>query len=233
MLQYFALTLLSFQLYRTSKYTMGKSKSSKVVKSEKVAEVRTISFVEEGINTKFSQGPKAKSQEATKVATGKVGNATKQGKSALKAAKGPSPQSSSDEDMDEEVSSSDSDKSDSEAEVAKPTMKVNGKINSKTNGTSAGPAKDDSASSDSSESSDGEGVPTSAAPAAAAKDASDGSDDDDDDDDEDSDDSDESESNTNVKPKGPVDATALNGALQKVASKEARIPRQRNDESIG
>ena len=196
---------------------MAKTKSdngAKAGKSSKAAEVKAISSVKEGAVTKPSQTPKAKSQEMAKQVAVKADKLNKDSKKG-KVVKEPTPESSSDESVDEAGTSDSSESDGSDEDVPKSAVVTNGKANGKVNGTAKAAFKPASESSDSS-SSDAEqaskGVPVA--------EASDGSDEDEEDEE---DDSDESDGDDEPKAKGPVDAKALSGALEKVASEDVRV----------
>ncbi|KAL8724044.1 MAG: hypothetical protein Q9181_007013 [Wetmoreana brouardii] len=223
---------------------MGKSKatqSGKATKPAKDAEVKALSSVKAGGVTKPSQTPKSKSKEMAKQVAAKSKNVDKKSKMAKKE---PSPEPNSDSesasDSDEAMTSASSDSSDEEdEEVAGPAIKVNG---SASNGV---PKAADLDTSESSESSGDESV---AAPLARPA-ATDSDDEDDDDSDVESDEesqegekagsdaeseeeSSEDEDEALKKP-GPVDAKALNGKLEKIASKDASSAESDNEASSG
>ena len=203
---------------------MAKTKSDKAAKGGKIhSHSKDISSVKDGAVTKSSQTPKAKSQDIAKHVATKHDQASKKEKHGKKAKKEPTPEPSSSESDDEMTSaSSASSGSDSEAEISKPNVKVNGaanghtKVSKKADLNSSDSSEDESEEEPSSEedSSDDETAPTTAksGPASAAKAVVEGSSSEDDD----------SESDEEEKVKGPVDAKALNGALQSVAKPEVR-----------
>ncbi|MCJ1408991.1 hypothetical protein MMC19_003068 [Ptychographa xylographoides] len=214
---------------------MAKVKSDKSVKAVKPnndAEVKAMTSIKQGAVTKSSQTPKAKSQEMAKQVVVKADKAGKADKKSKKAVKEPTPEPSSDEGEDEEETSASSDSSESDEEVAKPAKvngTTNGKSNGKVNGTSKVAAKAAAESSESSDSSgsdsDDAAAPVKSASAVTTKKAATTADsdesEDDDEVDSDADDSDESDSDEEPKTKGPIDASALSGALKRVASEEA------------
>ncbi|KAL9127385.1 MAG: hypothetical protein Q9175_007742 [Cornicularia normoerica] len=209
---------------------MAKTKSAqpdKDIKSGKDAQVKSLSSVKQGAVTKPSQTSKSKSKDIAKQVAVKADKVGKEEKKSKKAKKEPSPESSGGESEDEEESSASSASSDeSEAEV--PAPKTAAKTNGvKTNGVAkaapeAESEDDDSGSSDSSASSDDEmedAAVTKSAPAAVPKDTVTGTNEGSESEEQGSEDEEESDEETENQ--GPVDATALNGKLEVVASKEA------------
>ena len=204
---------------------------TKAVQPHKDAQVKSLSSVKQGAVTKPSQTPKSKSKDIAKEVAVKADKLSKEEKKSKKTKKEPSPEpspSASDEDDsadDSDSSASSASSDDSEAEV--PSTKAAAKTNGlKTNGVgkvapNAESGEEESESSESSASSDDDMEEPSApksAPAAAvnyavagAKEESESEEDSD----EDSSEDDEESPN-----KGPVDAKALNGKLEEVASKE-------------
>ncbi|KAK0511130.1 hypothetical protein JMJ35_006682 [Cladonia borealis] len=194
---------------------MGKTKSAQPVKATKTSkdtQVKSISSVKEGAVTKPSQTPKAKSKEMAKQVAMKADKKSQKGK------KEPTPVSSSGSESASSASSDD----ESEEEAPAPTQaaKTNGV---KANGVAKAAAKVDAESSDSSESSasDDEAKPAAKA-GAVAKDDSDSEDEgtsegtSEGSSEEESDEEDEA-----PKVPSPVNAKALKGKLENVASKEA------------
>ena len=211
---------------------MAKTKS---VQPHKDAQVKSLSSVKQGAVTKPSQTPKLKSKDIAKDVALKADKLGKEEKKSKKAKKEPSPEPSPSA-SDEEVSSDDSGSSASSASSDESEDEVpSTKAATKTNGLKANGAAEvalndqsddeDSESSESSESSASsdddmeEPVPKSAPTTAAndtvagAKDESEG---------EEDSDEDSSEDDEETPNKGPVDAKALNGKLEEVASKEVR-----------
>ncbi|CAD6571172.1 MAG: hypothetical protein ASARMPREDX12_004152 [Alectoria sarmentosa] len=204
---------------------MAKTKSAqpeKAIKSSKDAQVKSLSSVKQGAVTKPSQTSKSKSKDIAKQVAVKADKVGKEGKKSKKAKKEPTPEPSSSEDEDEEGSSASSASSDeSEAEVSAPkaAAKANGMM---TNGVAKVAPKaesedEDSGSSESSASSDDDNEHSTAAKsasaaAAGAKEESEG---------EEESSEDDEEGDEETENKGPVDAKALNGKLEVVASKEA------------
>lgn len=212
---------------------MAKTKSAqpdKAIKSSKDAQVKSISSVKKGAVTKPSQTSKSKSKDIAKQVAVKANKMGKEEKSSKKAKKEPTPEPSTSESEDEEeeessASSASSDESEAELTATKAAAKTNGV---KTNGVAKAAPKaesedDESASSESSASSDDELEDTTvakSAPAAVAKDAVAGAKEDSESDEDSSED--DEESDEEMEKKGPVDAKALNGKLEVVASKEVR-----------
>lgn len=212
---------------------MAKTKAAqpdKAIKSSKDAQVKSLSSIKQGAVTKPSQTLKSKSKDIAKQVAVKADKVGKEEKKSKKAKKEPTPEpstSESEDEEEEEESSSASSASSDESEAEVPAPKVAAKTNGvKTNGVAKAAPKaesdDGSDSSDSSESSDDEtGDATVAKSASAAvantvagaKEESEGEEDSSEDDEE----SDEESGN-----KGPVDAKALNGKLEVVASQEVR-----------
>lgn len=203
---------------------MAKTKSAqpdKAIKSSKDAQVKQLSSVKQGAITKPSQTSKSKSKDIAKQAAVKADKVGKEDKKSKKAKKEPTPDpitSDSEEDDEEEdssASSSSSDESEAEIPALKAAAKTNGvKINGNAKVASKFESEDED--SDSSESSASSGH---AAPAAAAKNTVAGAKEESESE-EDSSEDDEEESDEEVEIKGPVDAKALNGKLEEVASKE-------------
>ena len=223
---------------------MAKTKSAqldKAIKSSNDAQVKSLSSVKQGAVTKPSQTSKSKSKDIAKQVAVKAGKAGGEEKKSTKAKKEPTPKLSTSEseeedssaseeeeaeaegdDEDSSASSASSDESEVEVPAPKPTANKNGV---KTNGVAkvvpkAESEDEDSDSSESSNSSDDDVEDTTAAksaPAAVAgaKEESESE--------EDSSEDDEEESDEETGGKGPVDARALNGKLEKVASKEVGI----------
>ncbi|CAF9940377.1 MAG: hypothetical protein ALECFALPRED_008534 [Alectoria fallacina] len=204
---------------------MAKTKSAqpeKAIKSSKDAQVKSLSSVKQGAVTKPSQTSKSKSKDIAKQVAVKADKVGKEGKISKKAKKEPTPEPISSESEDEEESSASSASSDeSEAEV--PAPKAAAETNGvKTNGVAKVAPKaesedEDSGSSESSASSDDDmehstAAKSASAAAAGAKEESESE--------EESSEEDE-ESDEETENKGPVDAKALNGKLEVVASKEA------------
>ena len=204
---------------------------SKAVQSRKDTQVKSLSSVQKGAVTKPSQTAKSKSKDIAKEVAVKADTMDKAERKSKKAKKEPSPDptpSASDEDdssdeSDSSASSASSDESEAEVPATKTATKTNGL---KTNGVAmvAPNAESDDEDSDSSESSassdDDMEEPTApkSAPAAAAnytvagaKEESES---------EEDSDEDSSEDDEETPNKGPVDAKALNGKLEEVASKE-------------
>ena len=212
---------------------------TKAVQSSNDAQVKSLSSVKQGAVTKPSQTPKSKSKDIAKAVAVKADKMGKDEKKSKKAKKEPSPElstSDSEEDSidDEESSESSASSDESEAEIpsTKAAVKTNGvKSNGIANVAPKAESEDeDSESSESSASSDDDIKETTAvksAPAAVAKDTvagakekSESEDESEEDSDEDSSEDDEEESDEETPNKGPVDARALNGKLEEVASKE-------------
>ncbi|KAL8696498.1 MAG: hypothetical protein Q9201_007629 [Fulgogasparrea decipioides] len=212
---------------------MGKSKAvqpGKAMKTAEDAEVKALSSVKAGGVTKPSQTPKSKSKEMAKQVAAKSKNADKKSKTAKKE---PSPEPSSDSesvsDSDETMSSASSGSSDGEDdEVAAPAIEAKGSVS---NGV---PKSADLDTSESSESSGDESLTAPLARAAAtdSDDEDDGDDSDDESDEEsqegskagsdaESEDEGSEDDDEALKKPGPVDAKALNGKLEKIASKDA------------
>lgn len=210
---------------------MGKPKvaqPTKATKLAKEAEVKTLSSVKGGAVTKPSQTPKSKSKELAKQVAAKSEKGEKKSK---KPVKEPTPElsaeSDSDDDSDEVMTSASSESSDEESdeEVNTPAVKANGISN---NGTAKAA---DAETSESSESSDSEAEADAAplAPTAAkvadtavdsegdSSDASGSSSGAESDVESEADSSEDDEAD--VKP-GSVDAMALNGKLETVASEQ-------------
>ncbi|KAM0802358.1 hypothetical protein BDR22DRAFT_879954 [Usnea florida] len=213
---------------------MAKTKSAqpdKATKSSKDAQVKSLSSVKQGAVTKPSQTIKSKSKDIAKQAAVKADNLGKDEKKSKKAKKEPSPEPSTsesdveDEDEESGASSASSDESEAEDSPPKAVAKTNGV---ETNGVAKIVAKaeseeDDSASdsSDSSVSSDEDATVAKSAPVAASKDTVAGAKESESEDDSSEGDDDSDESDKEPENKGPVDAKALNGKLEEVASKEA------------
>ena len=204
---------------------------TKAVQPHKDAQVKSLSSVKQGAVTKPSQSSKSKSKNIAKEVAVKADKLGKEEKKSKKAKKEPSPEPSlsvSDEDESEDEtdsSASSASSDDSEAEV--PSTKAAAKINGlKQNGVAkvapnAESDEEESESSESSASSDDDMEEPSApksAPATAANHTVAGAKDES----ESEEDSDEnsSEDDEETPNKGPVDAKALNGKLEEVASKE-------------
>ena len=204
---------------------------TKAVQPHKDAQVKSLSSVKQGAVTKPSQTPKSKSKDIAKEVAVKADKLSKEEKKSKKTKKEPSPEpspSASDEDdsedeSDSSASSASSDESEAEVPSTKAAAKTNGL---KTNGVAkvAPNVESDEEESDSSESSassdddmDELSAPKSAPAAAAnytvagAKEESES---------EEDSDEDSSEDDEETPNKGPVDAKALNGKLEEVASKE-------------
>ena len=215
---------------------MAKTKSvqpDKAIKSSKDAQVKSISSVKQGAVTKPSQTSKSKSKDIAKQVAVKADKVGKEEKKSKKEKKEPVPEpiSSESDEEDEEDSSATSDSSD-ESEDEVPAPKAAAKTNGvKTNGMAkiapaAESEDEDSGSSESSASSDDDMEETTAAksaPAAVVKDTVAGAKEESESEassEEASSEDDEEESDEETENKGPVDAKALNGKLEKVASKE-------------
>lgn len=210
---------------------MAKTKSAqpdKAIKSSKDAQVKPLSSVKQGAVTKPSQTSKSKSKDIAKQVAVKADRGGKEDKKSKKAKKEPTPEPSPSESEDEEDSSASSASSD-DSEVEVPAPKAAAKTNGvKTNGVAKAVLKvesddDESGSSDSSASSDDEleeSTAAKSAPAAVAKDTAAGAKEESESDEDSSEDDEESDEETENK--GPVDAKALNGKLEVVASKEVR-----------
>lgn len=229
---------------------MAKTKSAqpdKAAKSSKDAQVKPLSSVKQGAVSKPSQTPKIKSKEMAKQVAVKADKAGKGEKKSKKPKREPTPVPSSesesdseDEEEEEEVeddgaSSVSSDES--EAEVPAPTAatKTNGV---KPNGVAKAAPQVEQESSDSSASSDEEDEeddededddetkPTApkSAPAAAAKAAVASANAKEESESEGDSEEDSSDEESVEEESGTVDAKALNGKLEKVASKEVRTP---------
>lgn len=203
---------------------MAKTKSAqpdKGIKSSKDAQVKQLSSIKQGAVTKPSQTPKSKSKDIAKQVAVKADKVGKEGKKSKKVKKEPTPEPSSSESEEEEESSASSPSSESEAEV--PAPKAAAKTNGvKINGTAKVAPQlesedEDSESSESSDSSDDD--VDGAAPAAVAKNTVAGAKEESESEEDISED-DEEESDEEAEKKGPVDAKALNGKLEEVASKE-------------
>ena len=206
---------------------MAKTKSAqpdKAIKSSKDAQVKSLSSIKQGAVTKPSQTSKSKSKDIAKQVAVKADKVGKEGKNSKKAKKVPTPEpdtSESDEEEESSASSASSDQSEDELPAPKAAAKPNGV---KTNGVAKVAPKtesedDESGTSESSESSEDEvehatAVKSAPAAVAGAKEESEGE--------EDSSEDDE-ESDEETENKGPVNAKALNGKLEVVASKEVGI----------
>ena len=207
---------------------MAKTKSAqpdKAIKSNKDAQVKQLSSIKQGAVTKPSQTPKSKSKDIAKQVAVKADKVGKEHKKSKKAKKEPTPPSSSEsesESEEEEDSSASSPSSESEAEVPAPkaALKTNGvKINGTAKVAPQLESEDeDSGSSESSDSSDDDDV-DDPAPVAVARNTVAGAKEESESE-EDSSEDDEEESDEETEKKGPVDAKALNGKLEEVASKE-------------
>lgn len=178
-------------------------------------------------SSKDAQTSKSKSKDIAKQVAVKADRVGKEDKKSKKAKKEPTPEPSPSESEDEEDSSASSASSD-DSEVEVPAPKAAAKTNGvKTNGVAKAVLKvesddDESGSSDSSASSDDEleeSTAAKSAPAAVAKDTAAGAKEESESDEDSSEDDEESDEETENK--GPVDAKALNGKLEVVASKEA------------
>ena len=197
---------------------MAKNKSAqaeKAIKTSKDSQVKPLPSVKQGAVTETSQTPKSKSKEMGKQVAVKADNVDKKFK---KAKKEPTPVSESESDTDGEVegsasSASSDDDSEVEAPIPRQVAKTNGV---KTNDAAKVAPESDDESSESSSSSEDEptvpkSVPAVAAEAVAGAKVNSESE-------EDNEDSSEEESDEEAK--GPVNAKALNGKLETVASKE-------------
>ncbi|KAL8687064.1 MAG: hypothetical protein Q9218_006661 [Villophora microphyllina] len=208
-------------------FEMGKSKAAKAAKSAaKETEVKALSSVKGAAVTKPSQTPKSQSKELAKQVAAKNDTLDKKSKKVKKEPTPiPSSGSESESDSDEAMSSASSGSSDEEVAVA--TSKANVVA---TNGLSKAADGDTSESSESSE----DELKASAFARAPATDSEDDSDEGSDDDSEiegkkgdeaaidaDSEDDSSEDDDEAIEAPGAVDAKALNGKLERVASKEA------------
>lgn len=205
---------------------MAKTKSAqpdKAIKSGKDAQVKSLSSVKQGAVTKPSQTSKSKTKDIAKQAAVKAEKVGKEEKKSKKAKKDPTPEPSTSESDDEEDSDISASSASSESEAEVPAPKVAAKTNGIAKVASKAESEDnDSSSSDSSASSgdemeDATAVKSKSAPAAVAKNTVAGAEEDSESE-EDSENDEESDEETENK--GPVDAKALNGKLEVVASKE-------------
>ena len=206
---------------------------TKAVQPQKDTQVKSLSSVKQGAVTKPSQTSKSKSKDVAKEVAVKADKLHKEEKKSKKAKKEPSPEpsrSASDDedslgDSESSASSASSDESEAEVPFTKAAAKTNGL---KTNGVAkvAPNAESDEEESDSSESSASsdddieEPSAPKSAPAAAAKPTVAGAKEDSESEEEEDSDEDSSEDDEETPKKGPVDAKALNGKLEEVASKE-------------
>ena len=206
---------------------------TKAVQSQKDAQVKSLSSVKQGAVTKPSQTSKSKSKDIAKEVAVKADNLHKEEKKSRKAKKEPSPEpspSASDEEdssdvSDSSASSASSDESEAQVPFTKAAAKTNGL---KTDGVAkvAPDAESDDEESNSFESSASsdddieEPFAPKSAPAAAANHTVAGAKEESESEEEEDSDEDSSEDDKETPNKGPVDAKALNGKLEEVASKE-------------
>ena len=199
---------------------------TKAVQPHKDAQVKSLSSVKQGAVTKPSQTPKSKSKDIAKEVAVKADKLSKEEKKSKKTKKEPSPEPSpsasdeddSEDDSDSSASSASSDDSEAEVPSTKAAAKTNGVGKVAPNAESD---EEESESSESSASSDDDMEEPSApksAPAAAANYAVAGAKEESESEEDSAEDS--SEDDEETPNKGPVDAKALNGKLEEVASKE-------------
>ena len=204
---------------------------TKAVQPHKDAQVKSLSSVKKGAVTKPSQTSKSKSKDIAKEVAVKADKLGKEEKKSKKAKKEPSPEPSpsasdedeSEDDSDSSASSASSDESEAEVPLTKSAAKTNG---SKTNGVAkvapnveSGYEESDSSESSASSSDDMDelSAPKSAPAATANYTVAGAKEESESEEDSDEDSSEDDEESPN---KGPVDAKALNGKLEEVASKE-------------